>query len=209
AALRTFRRGWGLGKPSQRSASLALGVSAELLTQGREAEALSFLEKAEKETRFNGQLHFNRGVALYRLNKFGPAARALREAAKLGVPGAGGHADELEGGGTQGQSWLGFWFGSAVWVRKVLGSVLVLLLVMALLPSVLKPDHAPAFLAWLDMSKDWKVMLIPIVLLATLLALPNLKRVAVGKMEIEVSQPEPQVGRPDLNATLKACIEAG
>jgi len=45
---------------------------------------------------------------------------------------------------------------------------------------------------------------VPIVLVTALLALPSLKRVAVGKMEVDVSQPEPQAGRPDLEAALKA-----
>jgi tetratricopeptide (TPR) repeat protein len=203
AALQTFQRGWALGKPNHRSAALALGVSAELLTLDRNAEARSFLEKAEKDTKFSGPMYFNYGVALYRLKNHGPAASALRKASKAGVAGADEYADKLQGGGGANNSWLDFWFGPARWMRKPLGSLLLLLLVFAVLPALLKPS-ALSFLPWLDLSKDWKVMLIPIVLITALLALPSLKRIAVGKIEVDVSQPEPQAGRPDLDTALKA-----
>lgn len=203
AALQTFQRGWALGKPNHRSAALALGVSAELLTVGRNAEARSFLEKAEKDTKFSGPMYFNYGVALYRLKNFGLAASALRKASKAGVAGADEYADKLQGGGGATNSWLDFWFGPARWMRRPLGFVLLLLLIFSILPALLKPT-ALSFLPWLDLSKDWKVMLIPIVLITALLALPSLKRVAVGNIEVDVSQPEPQAGRPDLDAALKA-----
>jgi len=203
AALQTYRRGWAIGKPNQRSAACALGVSAALLAEGRNAEARRFLEKAEKETTFTGELYYNLGVVLYRLKQVRPAVAALRKAAKQGVAGAEEYANQLEGGGGQSRTWLDFWFGTAAWARKPLGIVLLFLLVVALLPSILKPN-ALSFLPWLDLAKEWKTMLIPIVLLSTLLLLPILKQVSVGPMKLDVSQPEPQVGRPDLDTALKA-----
>ena len=50
AAQLTFRRGWRLGKPNNRSAGCALGVSASLLALERNEESRTFLEQAEKET---------------------------------------------------------------------------------------------------------------------------------------------------------------
>jgi len=207
AAFQTYRRGWALGRPTHRSAACALGVSAALLAQNRNVESQTFLEKAEKETTFSGELYYNYGVTLYRLKSFGPAARALRKAAKMGVPGADEYADKLEGGGSPNRTWIDFWFGNAAWMRKPLGTLLVVLLVIALLPSFLKIDALP-FLPWLDLSKDWKIMLIPIIVVASLLLLPILKHVSVKGMEFDLSQPEPQVGRPDLDTALKAFLEA-
>jgi tetratricopeptide (TPR) repeat protein len=202
AALAAFRRGWGLGKPHHRSAELALGVSAELLNLDRNAEARSFLEKAEKDTTFTGQMHLNYGIALYRLKDTGAAAKALRKATQAGVPGAEEYADKLAGGG-QSRSWLDFWFGPTPWMRKSLGCVLLVILGLALLPAFLTPD-ALCFLPWLDLSKDWKVMLIPIVLVAALLVLPILTRFSVGPIEVGVSQPEPKAATLDLDSALKA-----
>lgn len=202
AALAAFRRGWALGKPRHRSAALALGVSAELLNLDRNAEARSFLEKAEHDATFTGQMHLNYGIALYRLKDTGAAAKALRKAAQAGVPGAEEYAEKLAGGG-QNRSWLDFWFGPLPWMRKILGCVLLTILGLALLPALLTPD-ALCFLPWLDLSKDWKVMLIPIVLVSALLVLPILTRFAVGPIEVGVSQPEPKAAVLDLDSALKA-----
>ncbi len=207
AALRTFRRGWATGRQNRRSPSLALGVSAVLLGQGREAEAKAFLDKAEQQTKFDGRLHYNRGVALYGLKKRRAAAAAFRKAAELGVPNAAGHAAELEGAGTKTGSWLEFWFGRAPWIHRLVGGTLVLLLLLSVTPAVLS-EQALNTLWWLRTSNDWKLVVIPVVLFATLLALPNLKRVSVGDLELEVSQPEPHAERPDLASTLKAFMEA-
>jgi tetratricopeptide (TPR) repeat protein len=202
AALLTFRRGWSLGKPGKRSATCALGVSAALLERKRNAEARTFLEQAEKQITFGGELHFNYGVTLYRLKEFRLAAKALRRAAELDVHGADDYANELEEGGGPVPTWLNFWFGNTPRLRKVIGLILLLLLIFALLPAFLKPDSF-AFLPWLDLGKDWKIMLIPIVVLTTLLLLPILKRVSAGDVEFDISQVEPKAGRrPDLETEL-------
>lgn len=205
ASLQTYRRGWGLGRQGQRSVACALGVSAALLNLKRNAESVEFLEKAEKETTFSGELHYNYGVALCRLKRFRPAAGAFRKASKLGIGEAEEFADKLEGGGAN-RTWLDFWFGNAAWMRKALGICLILLLGIALLPSFLKAD-ALRFLPWLDLGKDWKVMLTPIILITVLLLLPILRRVSVKGMEFDISQPEPELARLDLDTTLKAFVE--
>src|SRR5881398_1980107 len=57
-----------------------------------------------------------------------------------GVAGAAERAGDGGGGGRGGHSWLDFWFGGAAWVRKVFGSALLLVLTVALLPSLVKPN---------------------------------------------------------------------
>jgi tetratricopeptide (TPR) repeat protein len=206
ASLQTYRRGWGLGKPNRRSADCALGISSALLALGRNQESSDFLERAEKETEFSGELYYNYGIALCRLKKLGSAARAFRKAGKMGVDNANEAADKLDGGGGGNRTWLDFWFGGSAWTRRALGVFLLLLLVVALLPSFLKSD-ALKFAPWLDMTKDWKVMLIPIVFLSTFLLLPVLKRVSVKGMEFDISQPEPELARLDAARDLKAFVE--
>jgi tetratricopeptide (TPR) repeat protein len=206
ASLQTYRRGWGMGRHGQRSTACALGVSAALLNLKRNSESAEFLEKAEKETAFTGELHYNYGVALCRLKRFGSAATAFEKAAKMGISEAEKYADKLEGSGNN-RTWLDFWFGNAAWMRKTLGVILIGLLVLALMPSFLKPD-ALAFLPWLDLNKGWQAMLMPVVLISVFLLLPILRRVSVKGMEFDISQPEPELARLDLATTLKA-FEAG
>lgn len=201
-ALRTFRRGWASGTHGHRSVKIAVGLSAELLSMARNAEAADFLKQAEVDTKPNGSFYLNLAAALMRTQDQHGATRALEEARRLGDPRAHDAIKRLKDAAAAGHTWVGFWFGSSRFVHNMLGGILLFLLLIALVPSLLTAEVAAEAFPWVRMDKEWQVMLIPIALLAVLLTLPNLKGFKFAGVEIDVAQPKPQIERPDMNEML-------
>jgi tetratricopeptide (TPR) repeat protein len=197
AAVLSFRRAWRLGTHGQRSVGAAISLSAEFLAQKKNEEALAFLQQAEVDTQPNGSFYINLAAALARTGNHGGARSTLERAATLGSS----RAKELIkrwDASAGGASWIGFWFGPSPRTHRLIGTTLFVLLLIALFPALMSDALQPHF-PWIRMEKNWQVMLIPIALLSILLALPNLKGVKFAGVEIEVTQPKPETGSPDID----------
>jgi tetratricopeptide (TPR) repeat protein len=203
-ALRSFRRAWALGTHGRRAVKVAIGLSAQLIAMKRDGEALAFLQQAEVDTEPNGNFYVNLARALMRTGNEGGARSALERAMSLGSPRAAEMLRQWDRAAGGGASWIGFWFGPSRLAQASIGAALVALLLMALAPALLTVNAARDVFPWIEVKKEWQIMLIPIALLGILLALPNLKGFKFAGIEIEVAQPKPEVGRPDIEEMMSA-----
>jgi tetratricopeptide (TPR) repeat protein len=180
SAARAYRHAWQLAPADPERAA---AVAVDLIRRDRNAEAMTFFEELQARGLEDSLLEFNRGLALYRLNRKAEAIRAWERAAGGDPPIE--QADELLKAITpEGRpgAWFDYWFGhGGGWGRRVLGVGLVAALVVTLALPILEKDLVPGLVS----GSDWQRALVPAIGLILLLVLPALSRITAGPVALE------------------------
>jgi tetratricopeptide (TPR) repeat protein len=189
AAEHAFRRGFEL----QGSVVMASAVADALAAQGKEDEALEFVEKRIPSGRDEAELAYLRGVLLTRLGREDEATAELSAAVQRwrseGV--RDGRATTVENAlaryyGPRGAaaSWSEHWFGrQSDATTRTLGVILLVGLIAALaIPLIVPGELAP-----LKYGAGWAAITLPVTVLVLLLALPTVQSIKAGGGSFEVT----------------------
>lgn len=187
-AWRAFKKALQLDKSSREA---ALGIAVESILCSEESRAIGELREAEERFGASDLFEFNKGVALYKLGRDGEAREAWSRAHDLNPE--LGAAEVLAASAKEGVepgSWEDYWFGAAAgWGQRIAGGALVLcLLVFLALPLIEKE-----LIAGVETGDRSLEAFIPALLIALLLALPAIRRFAVGSVSMDVTP----IGSPD------------
>ncbi len=187
AAASAYQMAWECRVAKQDALAIALGLSATLLGDTKPGAALDFLTDNQQSLPEDSRVEFNRGIALYQLDKTRDAIVAFERAGRLQprLPEAAQNARALRGVRIQADNWVDFWFGPGKPPgRRLAGSFLVAVFIAMLVVAVAEPSRV-AWLSWMATEREWPTIALPLAVVGVLLVLPTVTHLKVGPVELE------------------------